>query len=54
MRPKTQIPIPEPSGSEFQNFDRLTGIIVKVKPKAKAKEKAKRSRLRKAREKAKR
>jgi hypothetical protein len=31
MRPRTQIAIPEPSGSEFENFDRLVGIIAKVK-----------------------
>ena len=28
MRPKTKLPIPEPSGLEFQNFDRLTGILL--------------------------
>jgi hypothetical protein len=31
MRPKTKVPIPEPKGSEFENFDRLTGILVQVK-----------------------
>lgn len=53
MRPKTKIPIPDPSGSEFDNFDRLTGIIVKVKPKGKAKAKAERKKRRKARAKSK-
>lgn len=36
MRPRTQIPVPEPKGSEFENFDRLTGILMRVKPKKKA------------------
>ncbi len=35
MRPKTKIPIPAPSGSEFENFDRLTRILVSVKPQKK-------------------
>lgn len=48
MRPRTKIAIPEPKGSEFENFDRLAGILMRVKPKkratkpkAKAKKKAK-------------
>jgi len=28
MRPRTKLPIPEPSGSEFENFDRLMGILL--------------------------
>ena len=36
MRPRTQIAIPEPKGSEFENFDRLAGILMQVKPKKKA------------------
>jgi hypothetical protein len=35
MRPRTKLPIPEPTGSEFENFDRLTGILLKHKPAAK-------------------
>jgi hypothetical protein len=35
MRPRTQIAIPEPRGSEFENFDRLAGILMRVKPKKK-------------------
>jgi hypothetical protein len=35
MRPRTQIAIPEPKGSEFENFDRLAGILMRVKPKKK-------------------
>jgi hypothetical protein len=31
MRPRTQIAIPEPKDSEFENFDRLTGILMQVK-----------------------
>ena len=33
MRPRTQIAIPDPKGSEFENFDRLAGILMRVKPK---------------------
>jgi hypothetical protein len=33
MRPRTQIAIPEPKGSEFENFDRFAGILMRVKPK---------------------
>ena len=36
MRPRTRIAIPEPKGSEFDNFDRLAGILMKVKPNKKA------------------
>jgi len=32
MRPRTQIAIPEPKGSEFENFDRLVSTLVKAKP----------------------
>jgi hypothetical protein len=35
MRPRTQIAIPEPKGTEFENFDRLTSIIARVKPQKK-------------------
>ncbi len=35
MRPRTQIAIPEPKGSEFENFDRLAGILMQVKSKKK-------------------
>lgn len=28
MRPRTKIPIPEPKGTEFENFDRLTRILL--------------------------
>ena len=34
-RPRTQIAIPEPKGSEFENFDRLAGILMRVVPKKK-------------------
>ena len=30
MRPRTQIG-PEPKGSEFENFDRMMGVLAKVK-----------------------
>jgi hypothetical protein len=44
MRQRTQIAIPEPKGSEFENFDRLTGILMRVKPaKKKAVAKAKKT-----------
>jgi len=46
MRPRTKLPIPEPKGSEFQNFDRLMKILIAKKPKPVVKkEPAKRSRL---------
>jgi len=35
MRPRTKLPIPEPSGSEFENFDRLAGILLSKHPKKK-------------------
>ncbi len=35
MRPRTQITIPEPRGTEFENFDRFVGILMRVKPKKK-------------------
>lgn len=35
MRPRTKINAPEPKGSEFENFDRLAGILMRVKPKKK-------------------
>ena len=41
MRPKTKVPIPEPTGTEFENFDRLTGIIMQVKRPLKASTKQK-------------
>ncbi len=40
MRPRTQIAIPEPKGTEFENFDRLAGMLMRVKPKKKATPKA--------------
>jgi hypothetical protein len=39
MRPRTKIAIPEPMGSEFENFDRLAGILMQVKPNSKKKKK---------------
>jgi hypothetical protein len=36
MRPRTKIIVPKPTDSEFENFDRLAGILMKVKPKKKA------------------
>jgi hypothetical protein len=42
MRPRTKIAIPDPKGSEFENFDKLAGILMRVKPKAKKKLAAKR------------
>ncbi len=35
MRPRTKIAIPEPKGTEFENFDRFVGILMRVKPKKK-------------------
>lgn len=43
MRPRTQIAIPEPKGSEFENFDRMAGILMQVKPATKPKTKRKQS-----------
>ena len=31
-RQRTQIAIPNPKGTEFENFDRLAGILMRVKP----------------------
>jgi len=37
-QPRTKLPIPEPTESEFENFDRLMGILLsKPKPKSEAK-----------------
>ena len=36
MRPRTQIPMPEPYGTEFQNFDRFVRLVIKAKPVKKA------------------
>lgn len=48
MRPKTKFPIPEPKGSEFENFDRLTRILASKTraPQEKRKEAAKAKRQR--------
>ena len=32
MRPRTKINVPEPKGTEFENFDRLVGLLAKAKP----------------------
>ncbi len=32
MRPRIQIAKPEPTGSEFENFDRLMSALVRAKP----------------------
>ncbi len=31
-RPRTEIKVPNPTGTEFENFDRLVGILAKAKP----------------------
>ncbi len=31
-RPRTEINVPNPTGTEFENFDRLVGVLVKAKP----------------------
>jgi hypothetical protein len=36
VRPRLRVPIPEPKGSEFENFDRLAGILMRAKPRKKA------------------
>jgi hypothetical protein len=36
MRPRTKITIPEPKGTEFENFDRLAGILMRATPKKNA------------------
>ena len=41
MRPRTKLPIPEPTGTEFENFDRLLKILVKKKPQPATKQAAK-------------
>lgn len=33
MRPRTKLPIPEPTGTEFENFDRLMKILITKKPR---------------------
>jgi len=35
MRPRTKLPIPEPTGTEFENFDRLLRILVTKPPQPK-------------------
>lgn len=35
-RPRTQITVPNPKGTEFENFDRLASILMRVKPKKRA------------------
>jgi hypothetical protein len=42
MRPRTKIPIPEPRGSEFENFDRMVKVLASKTrpPKAIRKKKA--------------
>jgi len=47
-QPRTKLPIPEPSGSEFENFDRLMGILLS-KPKPKPKPEAKPGRAKRQR-----
>ena len=42
MRPRLQVPIPEPKGTEYENFDRLTGLIMQAKPAKKEAPKPKR------------
>jgi hypothetical protein len=48
MRPRTKLPIPEPTGSEFENFDRLARILASKTraPQAKRKKAAKAKRQR--------
>lgn len=36
VRPRLHAPIPEPKGSESENFDRLAGILMRVMAKKKA------------------
>jgi len=31
-RPRTQIEVPKQNGTEFENFDRLAGILMRTKP----------------------
>ena len=35
MRQRTKINVPEPKGTEFENFDRLAGILMRVPAKKK-------------------
>ena len=35
MRPKIKIAIPAPTGTEFENFDRLAGILAQLRPATK-------------------
>lgn len=37
MRPRTKVNMPEPSGTEFQNFDRFMCILITKKPTKHAK-----------------
>lgn len=37
MKPPIKLPIPEPGESEFENFDRLVGVLLKAKPRKVAK-----------------
>jgi len=37
MRPRTKLPIEKPGQSEFKNFDRLMGTLLKAKPRKTAK-----------------
>jgi hypothetical protein len=46
MRPRTKIAIPEPKGSEFENFDKLASILMRVKKKKKPQAKRKPSKPR--------
>ena len=47
MRPRTKIEIPNPSTSEFENFDRFVRIVLaKGKPTKEAKPKVKTARKR--------
>lgn len=35
MRPKLKVGAPEPTGTEYENFDRLARILIAKKPAAK-------------------
>jgi hypothetical protein len=37
MRPRMKIDVPEPKGTEFENFDRLTRKLLKVQVESKRK-----------------
>jgi hypothetical protein len=43
MRPRTQIAIPDPKGTEFENFDRLASILMRARPKKRTAAKRKKS-----------